>query len=60
MLDILPSPPSPSVGGRGPSSPNGSKRPSPWVGICRNSEPRPPEAGAGGALRAAPPALGSA
>eukprot|EP00969_Alexandrium_andersonii_P219242 9682706-Alexandrium_andersonii.AAC.1 len=35
--------------------------PSPRTGICRNSQPDFPEAGAeGAALRAAPPALGSA
>eukprot|EP00969_Alexandrium_andersonii_P039986 1752516-Alexandrium_andersonii.AAC.1 len=34
---------------------------SPRLGICRGSEPRSPEPGAGGAaLRAAHPALGSA
>eukprot|EP00969_Alexandrium_andersonii_P061930 2729997-Alexandrium_andersonii.AAC.1 len=38
-----------------------AKLPSPRLGICINSEPRSPDAGAGGAaLRAAPPAIGSA
>eukprot|EP00969_Alexandrium_andersonii_P144690 6398276-Alexandrium_andersonii.AAC.1 len=38
-----------------------ARRPSPRLGVCRHSEPRCPEAGSGGAaLRAAPPALGSA
>eukprot|EP00969_Alexandrium_andersonii_P220801 9751710-Alexandrium_andersonii.AAC.1 len=44
-----------------PTRPMGQTGPHSQLGICRNSEPRSPEAGArGAALRGAPPALGSA